>query len=341
MKSFAYASPTTEGEALSLLSEPGEIEILAGGTDLVGLMKKMIITPDLVVNILDIPSLKTIEQLDGGAIAIGAAVTLDEILAHPYLDPYPAIGQAIQGISSMQLQCQGTIGGEVMQRPQCWYFRGGRGLLAGSGSAVEDGDSRYHAIFANDGPAKFVSASRIAPALIALHATARIVGPVATGGSPVGFSGEDASERYIPVEQLFRVPRHEGERENILARGQFLTHFVLPDRRNFASATYEVRQGEGPDFPLASAAASLRIEDGIVREAGIILGQVAPTPWISDEASRAIVGKPVNAETAEAAGFAAVASANPLAHNSYKVQLAKTAVKRAILRAAGLETGGF
>lgn len=329
MKSFAYASPTTEGEVLSLLAEPGEIEILAGGTDLVGLMKKMIITPDLVVNILDIPSLKTIEQLDGGAIAIGTAVTLDEVLAHPYLDPYPAIGQAIQGISSMQLQCQGTIGGEVLQRPQCWYFRGGRGLLGAGGTAVEDGDSRYHAIFANDGPAKFVSASRIAPALIALHATARVIGP----------TNED--ERYIPIEQLFRVPRHEGERENILARGQFLTHFVLPDCRNFASATYEVRQGEGPDFPLASAAASLRIEDGIVREAGIILGQVAPTPWISYEAMSAITGQRVNEQTAEAAGLAAIASANPLSHNSYKLQLAKTAVKRAILRAAGQETGGF
>ena len=329
MKSFAYASPTTEGEVLSLLAEPGEIEMLAGGTDLVGLMKKMVITPDLVVNILDVPSLKTIEQLDEGAIAIGAAVTLDEVLAHPYLDPYPAIEQAIQGISSMQLQCQGTIGGEVLQRPQCWYFRGGRGLLAGGGAAVEEGDSRYHAIFANDGPAKFVSASRIAPALIALQATARLVGPT------------EEDKRYIPVEQLFRVPRHEGERENILARGQFLTHFVLPDRRNFASATYEVRQGAGPDFPLASAAASLRIEDGIVREAGVILGQVAPTPWISYEAADAIIGQAVNAETAEAAGLAAVASANPLTHNAYKVQLAKTAVKRAILRAAGQETGGF
>jgi xanthine dehydrogenase YagS FAD-binding subunit len=329
MKSFAYASPTTEGEALSLLAEPGEIEILAGGTDLVGLMKKMIITPDLVVNILDIPSLKTIEQLDGGAIAIGAAVTLEEVLAHPYLDPYPAIGQAIQGISSMQLQCRGTIGGEVLQRPQCWYFRDGKGLLAVGGSAVEEGDSRYHAIFGNEGAAKFVSASRIAPALIALNATARVIGP----------TNED--ERFLPIEQLFRVPRHEGERENILARGQFLTHIILPDRRNVASATYEVRQGEGPDFPLAAAAASLRIEGGIVREAGIILGQVAPTPWISNEAAAAITGQPVNKQSAEAAGFAAVASACPLSHNAYKVQLAKTAVKRAILRAAGQETGGF
>ena len=341
MKSFAYASPTTEGEALSLLAEPGEIEILAGGTDLVGLMKKMIITPDLVVNILDIPSLKTIEQLDNGAIAIGAAVTLDEVLAHPYLDPYPAIGQAIEGISSMQLQCQGTIGGEVLQRPQCWYFRGGRGLLAAGGSAVEDGDSRYHAIFGNDGAAKFVSASRIAPALIALNATARVIGPVATGGSPVGLNGEDASERFIPIEQLFRIPRHEGERESVLARGEFLTHIILPDRRNFASATYEVRQGAGPDFPLAAAAASLRIEGGIVREGEIVLGQVAPTPWISRAAVAALIGQPVNEQTAEAAGLAAVTAARPLSHNAYKVQLAKTAVKRAILRAAGQETGGF
>lgn len=340
MKSFAYASPTTEGEILSLLAEPGETEILAGGTDLVGLLKKMIIRPDLVVNILDVPSLKTIEQLDGGAIAIGAAVTLDEVLAHPYLDPYPAIGQAIQGISSIQLQCQGTLGGEVMQRPQCWYFRDGRGLLGAGGSAVEDGNNRYHAIFGNEGPAKFVSASRIAPALIALGATARVIGPVATGGSPVG-SSDEMDEQYIPVEQLFRVPRHEGERENVLSKNQLITHILLPDVRSFASATYEVRQGEGPDFPLASAAAALRIDGGIVREARIVLGQVAPTPWFSEEAAAAIIGRPVNEQTADAAGLAAVASARPLSHNAYKVQLAKTAVKRAILRAAGQETGGF
>lgn len=329
MKSFAYASPTTEREILSLLAEPGETEILAGGTDLVGLLKKMIIRPNLVVNILDVPSLKTIEQLDGGAIAIGAAVTLDEVLAHPYLDPYPAIGQAIQGISSIQLQCQGTLGGEVMQRPQCWYFRDGRGLLGAGGSAVEEGNNRYHAIFGNEGPAKFVSASRIAPALIALGATARVIGP------------DEADEQYIPVEQLFRVPRHEGERENVLSKNQLITHILLPDVRSFASATYEVRQGEGPDFPLASAAAALRIDGGIVREARIVLGQVAPTPWFSQEAAAAIIGQTVNEETADAAGLAAVSSARPLSHNAYKVQLAKTAVKRAILRAAGQETGGF
>ena len=229
----------------------------------------------------------------------------------------------------MQLQCQGTLGGEILQRPQCWFFRDNRGLLAAGGKLAEQGDNRYHAIFGNQGAAKFVSASRLAPALIALGATARVIGP------------EAADEQFVPVEKLFRVPRHEGERENTLAPGQLVTHILLPPADGIANATYEVRHGEGPDYPLAAAAAALRIEGGIVREAKIVLGHVAPTPWISDEAAAALVGRPVNAETAEAAGAAAVASATPLSNNEYKVQLAKVAVKRAILRAAGLETGGF
>ncbi len=206
MKNFEYATPTTEAEVLELL-EGGEAEVLAGGTDLVGLMKKMVVSPDRVVNVMEVPSLKTIEQLDGGLVAIGATVTLDVLLSHPYLDPYPAIRQAIAGIASPALQCQGTLGGEILQRPQCWFYRGGSGLLAGGGRDVEAGDNRFHAIFANSGAAKFVSSSRIAPALIALGATARVIGP------------QPADEQYLPVEALFRIPRHEGERENTPAAG--------------------------------------------------------------------------------------------------------------------------
>ncbi len=330
MKPFEYASPTTEAEILTLLAEkPGQTEILAGGTDLVGLMKKMVISPQRVVNILDVPSLQTLEQLDGGTIAIGAAVTLDQLLDHPYLDPYPAIRQAIVGISSIQLQSQGTLGGEVLQRPQCWYFRGGRGLLGAGGRSVEEGENRYHAILGNEGAAKFVSSSRIAPALIALGAMARVIGP------------GPSDEEYLPVEALFRIPRHEGERETTLLPTQLVTHVLLPDARHLASTTYEVRQGAGPDFPLASAAVALDLRGGIVREARVVLGQVAPLPWISAAAAESLLGQPVTPEAAEAAGAAAVADAHPLSRNEYKVQLAKTAVKRSILLAAGLETGGF
>ena len=122
MKPFEYAAPQTEAQVLELLShQPGHTEILAGGTDLVGLMQQSIVSPERVVNILEVPSLKDIEPLDDGVVAIGAAVTLDVVLDSPYLDPYPSIKDAIRGIASMQLQCQGTLGGEILQRPHCWF----------------------------------------------------------------------------------------------------------------------------------------------------------------------------------------------------------------------------
>jgi xanthine dehydrogenase YagS FAD-binding subunit len=330
MKNFEYAAPRTEADVLSLLSdEPGHTEILAGGTDLVGLLSKMIVRPERVVYIMDVPSLKQIEPLTGGGLRIGAAVTLDELLDSPYLEPYPAVLQAVRGINSMQIQCQGTLGGEICQRARCWFFRSGHGLLADGGRIPAEGAGELHAIFGNRGAAKFVSGSRIAPALIALGASARVIGPA-----------ED-EERLLPVEEFFRTPRHERERETVLAPNQLLTHVVLPPAYGLGNATYEVRHGEGPDYPLAAAAAALAIRGGVVHEARIVLGQVAPVPWISREAAETIRGLVVDQATAEAAGRAAVASATPLSDNEYKVQLAKVAVKRAILLAAGLETGGF
>ncbi len=329
MKNFEYAAPRSEAEVLSLLSsQPGHTEILAGGTDLIGLMQAQIVRPERVVNILEVPSLKTIEQLDNGVLAVGAVVALDVLLDHPYLSPYPALRQAIEGIASMQLQCQGTLGGEVLQRPQCWFFRNGRGLLAGGGKLASEGDNRFHAIFGNQGAAKFVSNSRLAPALIALNAQVRVIGP-----------GE-ADEKFVSAEELFRAPRHEAEREHVLLPNQLVTHLLIPASTGF-NATYEVRHGAGPDYPLASAAAALQIEGGIVREARVVLGHVAPTPWISLAAAAAMIGQPVNEETAATAGAAAVVAASPMSHNEYKVQLAQVAVKRAILRAAGLEPGGL
>lgn len=327
MKAFEYAAPRTEADVVKLLSsEPGHTEILAGGTDLVGLMKKMIVTPQRVVNIMEVPSLKTIEELPAGGIAIGAAVTLDDLLVHPYLDIYPAIKQAIRGINSMQLQAQGTLGGEICQRPRCWFYRHGHGLLAAD---VEQGENRYHAIFGNAGPAKFVHSSRIAPALIALDASLRVLGP-----------GDD--EQIVPVAEFFRVPRQENQREHLLAPNQLVTHILLPPIAGRTCATYEVRDGAGPDYPLAAAAAALRLDAfGVIHAAKVVMGQVAPTPWESPEAARMLVGRPISYELAEQAGRAAVSQARPLSENEYKVQLAKVAVKRAVLLAAGLETGGF
>jgi xanthine dehydrogenase YagS FAD-binding subunit len=330
MKLFEYAAPRTEWEVLELLSpEYGQTEILAGGTDLVGLMKKMIVTPDRVVNIMEVPSLRVIEPTEEGGVRIGAAVTLDDLLAHPYREDYPAVRQVIAGINSMQLQSQGTLGGELCQRPRCWFFRHGDGLLWSRGDEFGQRDDRFHAIFDNEGPAKFVSSSRIAPALIALGAQVRVIGP------------QPDQERLLPVAEFFQKPRNERQKETILQPDQLLTHIVLPPQEGWLNGAYEVRQGAGPDYPLAAASCAFRHAGGVVREARIVLGQVAPTPWKSSDAAQALVGMTLNPQTAERAGEAAVASAQPLNNNAYKIQLAKVAVKRSILRAAGLDTGGF
>ncbi len=329
MKAFEYAAPTDASSALDLLSDDIEATaVLAGGTDLVPLLSKMIITPSRVVDVTRIPEFHGIDA-DSQLVSIGAVTTLDEIAEAPEMAEYPAILQAIRGINSVTLQAQGTLGGELLQRPQCWYFRGGDGLMADAGRRVVEGDNRYHAIFGNAGAAKFVSPSRIAPALIALGARVRLLGPTAD------------DEALLPVEALYRVPRHARQREHILEASQLLSHILLPRAEGVANATYEIRQTAGPDFPLASAAAALTIEGGVIRSAMIVLGQVAPTPWVSHAAAQALVGSPVTLETATAAGEAAVADATPLSDNAYKVQLASVAVRRAILSAAGLETGGI
>ncbi len=329
MKPFEYAAPREEAGVLELLSpEPGHTEILAGGTDLLPLVQKMILTPQRLVNIKEVASLRTLEA-DSQGVTIGAAVTLDEMLDAPELGPFTALLEAIRGIDALQLIAQMTLGGELCRRPQCWYFRNGHGLLAEGGRRVVEGDNRYHAILGNSGPAKFVHASRLAPALLALDARVRIVGP----------GPED--EQFLPLADFFHTPRHERQRETVLAPNQFLTHVFLPSVQGWLNATYEVKHGRGPAAPLAAASAALLLDGGRIVDARVVLGHVAPVPWVSHEAAQELMGRPVSAATAESAGRAAVAAATPLSYNAYKVDLAAVAVERAILKAAGLPTGGF
>lgn len=329
MKPFEYAAPREEAGVLELLSpELGHTEILAGGTDLLPLVQKMILTPQRLVNIKEVASLRTLEA-DSQGVTIGAAVTLDQMLDAPELEPFAALLEAIRGIDAIQLIAQMTLGGELCRRPQCWYFRNGHGLLAEAGRRVVEGDNRYHAILGNSGPAKFVHASRLAPALLALDASVRAVGP------------NPADEQFLPLADFFHTPQHERQRETVLAPNQFLTHVFVPNAQGWLSATYEVKHGRGPAAPLAAASAALLLDSGRVIDARVVLGHVAPVPWISHEAAQELIARPVSAVTAERAGRAAVAAATPLSHNAYKVDLAAAAVERAILKAAGLPTGGF
>lgn len=330
MKNFEYAQPRTEADAIELLAAPNvSTAVLAGGTDLVGLMKRDIVAPDRVVNISDIDSMRHIEEDSLDNLWIGAGVHLDEFMDASLADRCPSVKQIIQGISSPQLQSQGTVAGEILRRPCCWYFRNGHDLLADHGRLATEGDNRYHAILGNRGPAKFVSASRLAPALISLGAKVRIIGP-----SP-------DVESIIDLETLYQTPRTADEHETTLARGQLITHVIIPPSHGKLSAAYEVRHGVGPDQPLAAAAVSIDVRLGTVQDAKIVLGQVAPIPWIAADAVRSLRGQSINEETADIAGVEAVAGAMALSQNAYKIELAQVAVKRAILLAAGLDTGGF
>ncbi len=325
MRAFEYASPASVPEALDLLGASwGESEVLAGGSDLLALMKDDVVTPRRLVNIKEIRELRGIRPAASG-LTIGALATLSELVDDPQLrQKYPALWHAIDEAASPQIRNVATLGGNLCQRPRCWYFRGGYGLLArgtGSESLVVNGENRYHAILGNEGPAYFVSPSTIAPMLIAYGAKVRLAG---RGG-----------RRELPLESFFRIPRSDAEREHDLRPDEIVTEVAVPPPAGAHAASYEVRQKEAFDWPYATASVVLRMSGGKVESSRIVLGHVAPIPRISREAEQEITGKPVNEETASAAAQAALASARPLSHNQYKVQLARVAVRRALLAAAG------
>jgi len=325
MNRFEYASPSSVQQALGLLSATwGDSEILAGGTDLLGRMKDYVSTPKRVVSIKNLPGLHAISRENGG-IRIGALVTLDRIADAPDIrDNYPALAQTVAEAASPQIRNMATIGGNLCQRPRCWYYRRGMGLLPKTPegkSLIIEGENRYHAILGNDGPAYFVSPSTIAPMLIAYNARIRI-------------SGSDGP-REIALEKFFRIPQSENEREHDLKANEIVTDIFIPSAKEVRAANYEVRQKAAFDWPLTTASVVLQMSGNTVQSARIVMGAVAPVPWMSEEAAQAIAGKSIDEQTASVAGVAAVSRAHPLRKNGYKVKLASVAVKRALLIAAG------
>lgn len=326
MRAFEYASPTTKQQVVSLLGNAfGESEILAGGTDLISLMKDEVVTPRRVVNLKDVKELQGLTLDSKAGMKLGALVTLDQLAEHPQLrQHYRAVYEAVFEIGSPQIRNMGTVGGNLCQRPRCWYFRGGYGLLGkdeGGKSLAAAGDNRYHAILGNSGAALFVHPSSLAPALIAFNAKVRIFG---AGGN-----------REVELEKFYTIPTRDGEREHDLKANEIVAEVLVPAAEGTQSATYEVRQKDAFDWPLALASVVLRLNGGKVQSARVVMGQVAPVPWRSPEAEQALIGKAVNEEVAQAAGRAAVSKARDLGHNGYRIQLASVAVKRAILQAVG------
>ncbi len=324
MQAFEYVSPTSKEQVTTLLGE--NASILAGGTDLLALMKDYVVTPHRLVNIKQIEQLRGISYQPRNGLRIGALTTIAELAeANAELAPYPALLEAVNEVASPQIRNLATIGGNMCQRPRCWYFRNGMGLLpkAPNGkSMVVEGDNRYAAILGNSGPAYFVSPSTIAPVLIAYGAKIRLYSANNSGGGV----------RELPLEKFFVIPQSENELEHDFRPGEMVMELVVPPpAQNLKAASYEVRQKAAFDWPLATASVTLEMDGSTVRSARVVLGQVAPVPWVSPEAAQALIGKSITPEIAMAAANAALAQAKPLSQNKYKITLAKVAVKRAIL----------
>lgn len=321
MKAFAYVNAANEKEALgALLPNRGRALPLAGGQDLLALMKDYILQPDRLVNVKALDA--TITPATGGGLRIGSAVTLIQLGEHAGAQKgFPALTKAALEVGTPQIRNVGTVGGNLCQRPRCWYFRNEEFRCLKKGGPrcyAVDGENQFHAIF-GDGPCHIVHPSSLAVPLIAYGASVRVVGP---GG-----------ERELPIEDFFVTPDRSMFAENVLASNELVTHVILPPPGNVRSATYEVRYKQSHDWPIAFASVALTMNARVVQRARVVFGAVAPIPWRSREAEKELEGKTVTDAVAERVATVALAGARPMTQNAYKVQVAKTALKRALLEA--------
>jgi xanthine dehydrogenase YagS FAD-binding subunit len=320
MKAFTYRVASSEENAAELLGE--KALALAGGTNLLNLMKSYVLQPEVLVNLKSIPGTGNIEPADGG-LRIGANVTLSAIIENEAIRKgYPALLQALETAATPQIRNMATLGGNLCTRTPCWYYSNESFATClrrgGSECPAKGGENEFHAIFATDGPCVSVHGSSAAPALIALGAKVRIAG--AKGA------------RELPLDEFFVLPKERAQ-ENVLAPNEIVTHVILGAARPH-SATYEVRPKASHDWPVALASVALDLDGKTCRGARISLGAVAPVPWRAAAAESFLAGKAVDGETAAKAAEAAVAGAAPLSQNAYKVQALRAAVRRALLVAA-------
>ncbi len=328
MKAFAYVNPTNEKDAIAALKAGGIVRPLGGGQDLLARMKDYLDEPDRLVNLKNALDGQVSRSADGG-LRIGASVKIADLADNADVARlYPAVAEAAAHVGSPQIRNRGTVGGNLNQRPRCWYFRQEEFLCfkkGGNRCFAADGENQYHSIFGNEGLSKIVHPSSLAVPFVAYGARFRLLGP--TG------------EREVPAADYFTLPTAQTVRkENVLADDELLTHVILPAPGSVKSGHYEVRFKESRDWPMAFATVVLAMNGATVVSARVVLGAVAPIPWRSEDAERSLVGKGLTEETAAAAGEAALRSARPLGQNGYKVQIARTAVARAVMQAAGMRT---
>ncbi|MFO7930402.1 MAG: FAD binding domain-containing protein [Thermodesulfobacteriota bacterium] len=307
---FSYVRPDNIEEAVKQLNQKAAA-VHAGGTDLLGCLREHIIDADRVVSISSIKDLHGIRETSGGGVVIGALTTITEVSQSPVIQKkYPGLARGASEVASPQLRNQGTLGGNLCQKPRCWYYRGEFECLRKGGGicSAAQGENQFHAILGHDGICYATHPSDTAPVLVALNARVRAAGP--------------EGSRKVPVEELHVRPAKDVTAETVLGEAEIITHVEIPEPAETLYSSYrKIRARRAWDFALAGVALALEMDGDTVKKARVVLSGAAPVPWRSREAESVITGKKLDGSTISQAANAAVADAEPLSGNAYKTDM--------------------
>jgi xanthine dehydrogenase YagS FAD-binding subunit len=325
VRPFAFVEPTSLDEVIRLLADgQSQSRLIAGGSDLLGELKDEVVSYERLVSLAGVEELRHI-RADGGGLRLGALVTVTELEYDPRLQgPYGILAEAARSVATPEIRNQGTLGGNLCQRPRCLYYRHALTPCLKKGGAdcpaVESPYQAYLSIMGGHG-CYSVHASDLAPPLMALGAQVSLAGP--------------SGVRTLPVAQFFAGPEQDIRRENVLAADEVLTAVTLPAALSGWQGTYlKARERTAGDFPVVSVAVGYALDAGLVRQARLVLGGVAPVPRRSPEAEAVLEDQQPSPALAARAASAALASAQPLSHNAFKVEIGRALVERAIMAVA-------
>ncbi len=321
---FSYIRPDKLEEAFAQLGE-GDAVIHAGGTDLLGCLRERIIDGKKVVSISGLDQLRGVDSKSGGELRIGALTTITEVSENATINSrYPGLAQAASEVASPQLRNQGTIGGNLCQKPRCWYYRGEFDCTRKGGDMCYalGGENQFHAILGHDYICAITHPSDTAPALVALDASVSVIG---SGG-----------RRDIKVADLHILPKEDPTRETALKKDEIITHIIIPPHSGKLYSSYrKVRARRAWDFSLAGAAMALKTHGGSIVEARVVLSGAAPVPWRSRPVEERITGTNLSEEVVSEAARAAMADASPLDKNGYKPALFTGMLEEELEKARG------
>jgi xanthine dehydrogenase YagS FAD-binding subunit len=320
--SFSYIRPDSLAEAIAYLALEGA-RVHAGGTDLLGCLRDRVYGVSTVVSIAGIKELKGIAVTPAGGLRIGSLTTIAEVTRHPVIrSKYPALSMAAAEVASPQLRNQGTIGGNLCQKPRCWYYRGEFNCLRKGGDrcyAVE-GENAYHCIFGGDN-CFIVHPSDTAPALVALQASVVIAGP--------------NGRRTVAVENFHMPPAVDYRSETVLEPAEIITEIVLPPPAEGLRSSYrKVRARRAWDFALAGVALAIVFSGGQAVDSRLVLSGAAPVPWRCTGAEEVLKGRRLDQERAAMAAAAAVKDAEPMEQNEYKIALFRGLIEQQLIAIA-------